>query len=61
MGASESIGRLGASFLLLDKPSKYNLPAHPTLPQTRTFPGIFSMAVTAIGLGVATAWSLRKD
>jgi formate dehydrogenase iron-sulfur subunit len=61
MGASKSIGKLGSSFLLLDEPVRYNLPAHPTLPQTRTFPGILSMAVTAIGLGLATAWSLRKD
>jgi len=60
VGSSPSIGHLGASFLLLDKPSKYNLPEHPVLPQTRTLPGILAMTVTALALSAATAWSLRR-
>jgi formate dehydrogenase iron-sulfur subunit len=60
IGSSPSIGPLGASFLLLDRSSKYNLPEYPVLPQTRTLPDILAMTATAIALSVATAWSLRK-
>ncbi|HLJ67369.1 MAG TPA: 4Fe-4S dicluster domain-containing protein [Chloroflexota bacterium] len=59
-GGSATIGALGASFILLDDPARYNLPAHPILPQSRTFRGILSMAVTALALGAATAWSLAS-
>lgn len=58
VGTSPGIGQLGASFLLLDKPSRYNLPEHPVLPQTRVLPAILAMTTTAVALGVATAWSL---
>jgi len=61
MGADPSIGGLGASFILLDDSGKYNLPAKPTLPQTRTFPGILSMSIAALFLSAATAWCLKED
>ncbi|HEX8917711.1 MAG TPA: 4Fe-4S dicluster domain-containing protein [Chloroflexota bacterium] len=60
MGGGQGIGNLGAQFLLLDKPQRYNLPEHPTLPQNRTLPGVLVMTVTALALSLATAWSLRK-
>jgi len=59
-GGTDGIGRLGASFILLDTSPKYNLPEHPTLPQSRTLPGIMVMTATAVWLGLATAWSLRR-
>jgi formate dehydrogenase iron-sulfur subunit len=61
MGSSPSIGHLGASFLLLEVPQKYNLPERPVLPQTRTLPGLVSMALAALALSAATAWSLRRE
>ena len=61
VGSSPSIGLLGASFLLLDKPQKYNLPEYPVLPQTRTLPGFLALAATAIALGTATAWSFWQE
>jgi formate dehydrogenase iron-sulfur subunit len=62
IGATNGIGPLGASFILLDESHKYNLPAAPTLPQNRTLPGIIGLAVAAAGLSIATAWSLwEKD
>jgi formate dehydrogenase iron-sulfur subunit len=61
VGGTNGIGDLHAFFLLLDKPSKYNLPANPSLPQDRTLPGVLTLAATALALGAATAWSLRKD
>jgi formate dehydrogenase iron-sulfur subunit len=60
LGAGNGIGRLGASFLLLDEPAKYNLPAHPKLPQDRVLPAVVAMSMTALVLSAATAWSLRK-
>ncbi len=60
IGGTNGIGPLSASFLLLDKPSRYNLPEAPSLPQNHTLPGILTMAATALWLGAATAWSLRK-
>ena len=61
MGAGDGIGKLGASFILLDEPSKYNLPEAPTLPQNHTFPGLLSMMAAAIALSAATAWSLHRE
>ena len=60
MGGGQGIGNLGAQFLLLDKPQRYNLPEHPTLPQNRTLPGVLAMTASAVALSLATAWSLRK-
>lgn len=60
IGGTKGIGGLNAFFLLLDKPAKYNLPEYPTLPQNQTLPGLLTMAVTALGLGAATAWSLWR-
>jgi formate dehydrogenase iron-sulfur subunit len=60
VGGTGGIGDLGASFLLLDKPSKYNLPEHPTLPQNHTLPAILTMAATALALSVAAVVSLRQ-
>jgi formate dehydrogenase iron-sulfur subunit len=61
VGGTGGIDGLNAFFLLLDKPQKYNLPEQPSLPQNHTFPGIFTMAATAVLLGVATAWSLKDE
>jgi len=58
-GATNGIGSLGASFILLDDSHKYNLPEAPTLPQNRTLPGVIAMTLAAVGLSLATAWSLR--
>ncbi len=54
-GATGGIGRLHASFLLLDRPEVYNLPAAPTLPSTRLGPGLLAglaLAATAVFAGV---------
>jgi formate dehydrogenase iron-sulfur subunit len=61
MGGTNGIGPLHASFLLLDKPSKYNLPERPILPQNHLKPGLLAMAATAAGLVAATAWSFWKE
>ncbi|HZU11314.1 MAG TPA: 4Fe-4S dicluster domain-containing protein [Chloroflexota bacterium] len=58
VGGTEGVGRLGASFILLDEPHKYNLPEHPILPQDHTFPGLATMAAAAVGLAGAIAWAL---
>ncbi len=61
VGGTGGIGHLGAFFLLLDKPQKYNLPEQPTLPQNHTFPGILTMTMTALALGLATALALKDE
>jgi formate dehydrogenase iron-sulfur subunit len=61
MGGTGGIGNLGAQFLLLDKPARYNLPAHPTLPQNRVLRGVLTLAATALALSAATAWSLSQE
>jgi formate dehydrogenase iron-sulfur subunit len=60
VGGTGGIDDLGAFFLLLDAPQKYNLPDQPSLPQNHTLPGILTMTATALALGLATALSLRK-
>jgi formate dehydrogenase iron-sulfur subunit len=60
VGGTRGIGKLGASFLLLDRPNRYNLPEHPSLPQNHTLPGLLTMVATAIALTLATALSLRR-
>jgi formate dehydrogenase iron-sulfur subunit len=60
VGGTDGIGDLGAFFLLLDRPAKYNLPERPSLPQDRVLPAILSLAGTAVALAAATVWSLRR-
>ena len=60
MGGGHGIGELGASFILLDKPARYNLPEAPRLPQDRTLPGLLAAGATALALALATALSLRS-
>ncbi len=55
VGATGGIESLNAFFLLLDKPEVYNLPAAPTLPQSRTPRGLVTGMVTMALLGVAAA------
>ncbi len=52
-GATGEIDHLGAFFLLLDRPEVYNLPEAPTLPQTRTEPGLLTGVATMVSLGLA--------
>jgi formate dehydrogenase iron-sulfur subunit len=59
-GGTHGIGLLHSQFLLLDESPRYNLPEQPTLPQTRTLPGILAMTTAALALSAATAWSLRR-
>lgn len=61
IGGTGGIGRLGASFILLDEPARYNLPEAPSLPADRTFPGLLAVAATALALGLATALSLKRE
>jgi formate dehydrogenase iron-sulfur subunit len=60
-GAGKGIGDLGAKFILLDDSAKYNLPAHPSLPQDRTFGAVATMAATALALTAATAWAFMRS
>ncbi|MGH2442988.1 MAG: 4Fe-4S dicluster domain-containing protein [Chloroflexota bacterium] len=59
IGGTGGIGKLGASFILLDRTERYNLPANPVLPQSRTLPGVLAMAAGAALLSIGTAWALR--
>jgi formate dehydrogenase iron-sulfur subunit len=60
-GGTNGIGHLGAKFILLDKPSRYNLPEQPSLPQDRTFPAIAMMAAVATVLSAAVAWAFGRE
>ncbi len=53
-----SVGDLNAFFLLMDRPSVYNLPEKPKLPQENVLPGFMSSLVAATFLTLATAFSL---
>ena len=53
-----SVGDLNAFFLLMDRPSVYNLPEKPKLPQENIVPGFVAAFATAAFLTVATAFSL---
>jgi len=53
-----SVGDLNAFFLLMDRPSVYNLPEKPKLPQENVLPGFVASAVAATFLTLATAFSL---
>ena len=58
-----SVGDLNAFFLLTDRPSVYNLPEKPGLPQDRIETGYIANLITAIFLTLATAftlWSRKK-
>jgi formate dehydrogenase iron-sulfur subunit len=48
-------GRLGAFFLLLDEPERYNLPASVDLPQNTTFPSSVTTALLGAALGLVAA------
>ncbi|TMD79709.1 MAG: 4Fe-4S dicluster domain-containing protein [Chloroflexi bacterium] len=53
-----SVGNLNAFFLLMDRPSVYNLPEKPRLPQENVLPGFMASLATAAVLTLATAFSL---
>ena len=53
-----SVGNLNAFFLLMDRPSVYNLPEKPKLPQDNVVPGFMASLVAATFLTLATAFSL---
>jgi formate dehydrogenase iron-sulfur subunit len=52
-----SVGDLNAFFLLMDRPSVYNLPEKPKLPQENVLPGFMTSLVAATFLTLATAFS----
>jgi formate dehydrogenase iron-sulfur subunit len=53
-----SVGDLNSMFLLMDRPSVYNLPEKPKLPQDNILPGFVASFVAATFLTLATAISL---
>lgn len=53
-----SVGNLNAFFLLTDRPSVYNLPEKPRLPQNNALPGFLTSLATATFLTLATAATL---
>ena len=53
-----SVGDLNAFFLLTDRPSVYNLPEHPHLPQENILPGFVASLIAASFLTLITALSL---
>ncbi len=53
-----TIGDLNAFFLLTDRPSVYNLPEKPHLPQENVAPGLLASLAAAVVLTAATAFSL---
>jgi len=58
-----SVGDLNAFFLLMDRPSVYNLPEKPKLPQENVLPGLVASLVAATFLTLTTAislWSREK-
>src|SRR6266702_974432 len=55
-----SVGDLNAFFLLMDRPSVYNLPEKPKLPQDNVLPGFMASLVAATFLTLATAFSLWR-
>ena len=55
-----SVGDLNAFFLLMDRPSVYNLPEKPHLPQENVLQGFVASAVAATFLTLATAFSLWR-
>jgi formate dehydrogenase iron-sulfur subunit len=56
-----SVGDLNAFFLLTDRPSVYNLPEKPKLPQDNLLAGFVASAITATFLTLATAISLWRS
>ncbi len=53
-----SVGDLNAFFLLTDRPSVYNLPEKPKLPQDNIVPGFVASFAAATFLTAATVFSL---
>jgi len=55
-----SVGDLNAFFLLMDRPSVYNLPEKPRLPQNNLVPGFMASLIAASFLTLTTAFSLWR-
>jgi formate dehydrogenase iron-sulfur subunit len=55
-----SVGDLNAFFLLMDRPSVYNLPEKPKLPQNNLVPGFVASLIAASFLTLTTALSLWR-
>jgi formate dehydrogenase iron-sulfur subunit len=53
-------GGLNAFFLLTDRPSTYNLPAHPRRPVKNALPGYLTTLATALGLLGAAVLAFRS-
>jgi formate dehydrogenase iron-sulfur subunit len=53
-----SVGDLNSMFLLMDRPSVYNLPEKPKLPQENIVPGFVASFIAATFLTLATAITL---
>ena len=53
-----SVGDLNAFFLLMDRPSVYNLPEKPKLPQDNIVPSFVASFATAAFLTAATVFAL---
>jgi formate dehydrogenase iron-sulfur subunit len=54
------VGDLNAFFLLMDRPSVYNLPEKPKLPQNNLVPGFVASLIAAAFLTLTTAFSLWR-
>lgn len=55
-----SVGNLNAFFLLTDRPSVYNLPEDPHLPEDNVASGFLASFIVALLLTFATAFSLKR-
>jgi formate dehydrogenase iron-sulfur subunit len=55
-----TVGDLNAFFLLMDRPSVYNLPENPKLPQNNLVPGFVASLIAASFLTLTTAFSLWR-
>ncbi|MBO0778535.1 MAG: 4Fe-4S dicluster domain-containing protein [Ktedonobacteraceae bacterium] len=58
-----SVGDLNAFFLLMDRPSVYNLPEKPKLPQENVLPGLvasFAASAFLTAVTVLSFWSRKK-
>jgi formate dehydrogenase iron-sulfur subunit len=55
-----SVGDLNAFFLLTDRPSVYNLPERPKLPQENVLPGFIASLLAASFLTLTTIFSFKR-